>query len=155
MDTVHLITDTDTEMELELEMKADSSEGEMGGGSEEEMVAEGEMGVGSERGSIPLQEVASSSQEALAADDSSRKAKLLSSLRQKKSRLVSSLSKKKSQLVSLSRDLDWHNVTIISCLFLAHLLCNASYSIISPFFPKEARWLHGAGRESNRPSGVS
>ena len=32
---------------------------------------------------------------------------------------------------------NWKNITTISCLWLAYLLCNMSYSIVGPFFPDE------------------
>lgn len=46
--------------------------------------------------------------------------------------------KKLSSAVSSLRELDWESIAIIACLCVAYLLCNASYSIISPFFPNEA-----------------
>lgn len=43
-----------------------------------------------------------------------------------------------TDLTSLLRELNWEGLVIVTCLCLAYLLCNASYAIISPFFPKEA-----------------
>ena len=33
--------------------------------------------------------------------------------------------------------LNWENIVAISCLLLAYLLCNMSYSIMGAFFPDE------------------
>lgn len=49
-----------------------------------------------------------------------------------------SSSSRVKKLSSMLRELDWESIVIIACLCVAYLLCNASYSIVSPFFPKEA-----------------
>lgn len=35
---------------------------------------------------------------------------------------------------------DWKNIAIMICLWIAYLLCSASYSLIGPFFPKKVNW---------------
>jgi hypothetical protein len=55
-----------------------------------------------------------------------------------KSSILSRLRQKKVDLASLVQGLDWESLAIVVCLSTAYLLCNASYSIISPFFPNEA-----------------
>ena len=43
---------------------------------------------------------------------------------------------KKSWLTRL-REVNWKNIVIIACLWLAVLLCSMAYSIIAPFFPNK------------------
>lgn len=52
---------------------------------------------------------------------------------------VSKLRQMKEDLFSLLRGLNWEGLAIVTCLCLAYLLCSASYSIISPFFPEEVK----------------
>lgn len=74
---------------------------------------------------LPLQEVSSSQQPAESQETTAPAEK-------------SSLRQKTSDLVSLIRGLNWTSLAIVTCLCLAYLFCNASYAIMSPFFPKEA-----------------
>ena len=75
----------------------------------------------------PLIAAAHSSSEDLAPKDTTSRRSTMSKLRQKK-----------EDVSSLVRGLNWEGLAIVTCLCLSYLLCSASYSIISPFFPIEA-----------------
>ena len=45
---------------------------------------------------------------------------------------------KKSRLSRL-REVNWRNAVTVTCLWLAYLLCNMSYSLLGPFFPVEVK----------------
>ena len=46
---------------------------------------------------------------------------------------------KEKSLCSAILSWDWKNIGVIGCLAIAYLLCNVSFSTISPFFPEEVR----------------
>ena len=48
------------------------------------------------------------------------------------------LAKKKTWLTRL-REVNWKNIVIMACLWLAVLLCSMAYSIVAPFFPSKVR----------------
>lgn len=44
---------------------------------------------------------------------------------------------KNSSVLERLRSCNWFNIATLSCLWLAYLLCNMSYSIAAAFFPEE------------------